>query len=71
MGARAIERFQRPVCYQDLPQDLLPEALERFARVFLGRTADVTPLGVENDRNMWVLILKVFDKFFKLSFRSL
>ncbi|OFE15234.1 2,5-dioxovalerate dehydrogenase [Humibacillus sp. DSM 29435] len=27
VGTLAIERFQRPVCYQDLPEDLLPEAL--------------------------------------------
>jgi NADP-dependent aldehyde dehydrogenase len=27
VGTLAIERFQRPVCYQDLPVDLLPEAL--------------------------------------------
>ena len=27
VGALAIRRFLRPVCYQDLPQDLLPEAL--------------------------------------------
>jgi alpha-ketoglutaric semialdehyde dehydrogenase len=25
VGSRAIERFQRPVCYQDVPADLLPE----------------------------------------------
>ena len=25
VGSLAIERFQRPVCYQDLPDDLLPE----------------------------------------------
>jgi NADP-dependent aldehyde dehydrogenase len=27
VGATAIERFLRPVCYQDVPADLLPEAL--------------------------------------------
>jgi len=27
VGALAINRFLRPVCYQDLPQDLLPEEL--------------------------------------------
>ena len=27
VGTLAIERFQRPVCYQDLPEALLPEAL--------------------------------------------
>jgi alpha-ketoglutaric semialdehyde dehydrogenase len=25
VGTRAIERFQRPVCYQDVPEELLPE----------------------------------------------
>ena len=28
VGATAIERFLRPVCYQDVPADLLPEALK-------------------------------------------
>lgn len=27
VGSRAIERFQRPVAYQDVPADLLPESL--------------------------------------------
>jgi len=27
VGSRSIERFQRPVCYQDVPAALLPEAL--------------------------------------------
>lgn len=27
VGTLAIERFLRPVCYQDMPEDLLPEAL--------------------------------------------
>jgi NADP-dependent aldehyde dehydrogenase len=27
VGSLAIERFQRPVCYQDLPSELLPEAV--------------------------------------------
>lgn len=27
VGSAAIERFLRPVCYQDLPQELLPEAI--------------------------------------------
>ena len=35
VGALAIERFLRPVCYQDLPQALLPESLR-----------DGNPLGV-------------------------
>ncbi|MGI4853399.1 MAG: aldehyde dehydrogenase (NADP(+)) [Janthinobacterium lividum] len=28
VGAMAIDRFLRPVCYQDLPSDLLPEELQ-------------------------------------------
>jgi NADP-dependent aldehyde dehydrogenase len=35
VGATAIERFLRPVCYQDVPADLLPEALR-----------DENPLGL-------------------------
>jgi NADP-dependent aldehyde dehydrogenase len=27
VGTTAIERFLRPVCYQDFPADLLPQAL--------------------------------------------
>jgi NADP-dependent aldehyde dehydrogenase len=35
VGATAIERFLRPVCYQDLPPELLPEEL-----------VDANPLGL-------------------------
>ena len=28
VGASAIDRFLRPVCYQDLPAALMPEALQ-------------------------------------------
>ncbi|SDM78799.1 NADP-dependent aldehyde dehydrogenase, partial [Franzmannia pantelleriensis] len=35
VGSAAIHRFLRPVCYQDLPAGLLPEALQ-----------DGNPLGV-------------------------
>jgi NADP-dependent aldehyde dehydrogenase len=35
VGATAIDRFLRPVCYQDLPDMLLPEAVQ-----------DANPLGV-------------------------
>jgi alpha-ketoglutaric semialdehyde dehydrogenase len=28
VGAMSIERFLRPVCYQDFPEELLPEALQ-------------------------------------------
>jgi NADP-dependent aldehyde dehydrogenase len=27
VGARAIERYLRPVCYQDMPKSLLPSAI--------------------------------------------
>ena len=41
VGATAIERFLRPVCYQDVPADLLPDALKdgnplRLARLVNG-----------------------------------
>jgi len=35
VGTAAIERFSRPLCFQDVPQDLLPEALR-----------DGNPLGI-------------------------
>jgi NADP-dependent aldehyde dehydrogenase len=35
VGSLAIERFQRPVCYQDVPEDLLPEP-----------TRSTNPLGI-------------------------
>ncbi|NBW94747.1 MAG: aldehyde dehydrogenase (NADP(+)), partial [Bacteroidetes bacterium] len=35
VGTAAIERFSRPFCFQDVPQDLLPEALR-----------DGNPLGI-------------------------
>ena len=35
VGATAIERFLRPVCYQDLPDSLRPPALQ-----------DANPLGI-------------------------
>jgi NADP-dependent aldehyde dehydrogenase len=31
VGTLAIERFLRPVCYQDFPDDLLPPALRNDA----------------------------------------
>jgi NADP-dependent aldehyde dehydrogenase len=36
VGAAAVERFVRPVCYQDVPDALLPPALK-----------DANPLGIE------------------------
>jgi alpha-ketoglutaric semialdehyde dehydrogenase len=35
VGSAALERFVRPVCYQDVPQSLLPDALK-----------DGNPLGI-------------------------
>ncbi|MFM0290989.1 aldehyde dehydrogenase (NADP(+)) [Paraburkholderia megapolitana] len=40
VGATAIERFLRPVCYQDLPADLLPEALRDENPLKLWRLRD-------------------------------
>jgi alpha-ketoglutaric semialdehyde dehydrogenase len=40
VGAMAIERFLRPVCYQDLPVALLPEALQDANPLHLLRLTD-------------------------------
>jgi len=40
VGATAIERFLRPVCYQDVPSDLLPEALRDGNPLGLTRMVD-------------------------------
>ncbi len=40
VGTRAIERFLRPVCYQDVPQDLLPPELRDKAATRLRRLVD-------------------------------
>ncbi|WP_292038222.1 aldehyde dehydrogenase (NADP(+)) [Massilia sp. UBA6681] len=40
VGAAAIERFLRPVCYQDVPADLLPEALSDANPQGLARIVD-------------------------------
>ncbi|SAL65285.1 fatty aldehyde dehydrogenase [Caballeronia peredens] len=40
VGAMAIERFLRPVCYQDLPAALLPEALADDNPLLLWRLRD-------------------------------
>jgi len=29
VGSEAMKRFQRPICYQNMPQELLPKALQR------------------------------------------
>ena len=40
VGAPAIDRFLRPVCYQDLPDELLPAALQRANPLALWRLVD-------------------------------
>jgi alpha-ketoglutaric semialdehyde dehydrogenase len=40
VGATAIERFLRPVCYQDVPAELLPEALRDDNPLGLTRLVD-------------------------------
>jgi len=40
VGATAIERFLRPVCYQDVPESLLPEALRDSNPLSLWRLRD-------------------------------
>ncbi|HEY3597420.1 MAG TPA: aldehyde dehydrogenase (NADP(+)), partial [Paraburkholderia sp.] len=44
VGALAIERFLRPVCYQDLPAGLLPEALHDENPLGLWRIRDGKPV---------------------------
>jgi NADP-dependent aldehyde dehydrogenase len=40
VGATAIERFLRPVCYQDVPAELLPQALRDDNPLGLARLVD-------------------------------
>ena len=40
VGTAAIERFLRPVCYQDLPAELLPQALQDANPLNLRRLVD-------------------------------
>jgi NADP-dependent aldehyde dehydrogenase len=40
VGAMAIERWLRPVCYQDLPAALLPDALQDGNPLHLWRLID-------------------------------
>jgi alpha-ketoglutaric semialdehyde dehydrogenase len=44
VGAMAIERFLRPVCYQDFPASLLPESLKDENPLHLWRLVDGKPL---------------------------
>ncbi len=43
VGASAIDRFLRPVCYQDLPDALRPEALQNGNALGLWRLVDGAP----------------------------
>jgi NADP-dependent aldehyde dehydrogenase len=43
VGTAAIERFLRPVCYQDLPDGLLPKAVKRDNPLGLPRLVDGEP----------------------------
>jgi NADP-dependent aldehyde dehydrogenase len=47
VGATAIERFLRPVCYQDLPAELLPDALRDDNPLGLARIVDGRLVNVE------------------------
>ncbi|MNN96272.1 Alpha-ketoglutaric semialdehyde dehydrogenase [compost metagenome] len=40
VGATAIDRFLRPVCYQDLPDELLPAAVQEANPLRLPRVVD-------------------------------
>jgi len=40
VGTAAIQRFARPVCYQDFPQDALPEALKNENPLNITRLLD-------------------------------
>ncbi|MDL5037246.1 aldehyde dehydrogenase (NADP(+)) [Comamonas resistens] len=40
VGASAIDRFMRPVCYQDLPDELLPEAVQQANPLGLSRVVN-------------------------------
>jgi NADP-dependent aldehyde dehydrogenase len=40
VGATAIDRFLRPVCYQDFPDDLLPEGLQERNPLGIARLRD-------------------------------
>lgn len=47
VGTAAIERFLRPVCYQDLPAELLPPALQPHNPLGLWRLRDGKPCPPE------------------------
>jgi NADP-dependent aldehyde dehydrogenase len=43
VGTAAIERFVRPVCYQEFPEALLPEALKSGNPLGIERVEDGVP----------------------------
>ena len=45
VGAAAIDRFLRPVCYQDLPDALLPQALQEANPLRVWRLVDGEPVA--------------------------
>jgi len=49
VGSLAIERFQRPVCYQDVPDELLPEAVRDENPWALTRRVDGTLVAPRTD----------------------
>jgi alpha-ketoglutaric semialdehyde dehydrogenase len=53
VGATAIDRFLRPVCYQDFPDALLPDGLREANPLGIQRLVDgefVTPVGAHSIR---------------------
>ena len=49
VGSLAIRRFLRPVCYQDLPGDLLPEELKDDSPLNLPRPVNGTRRSSQPD----------------------
>lgn len=45
VGASAIDRFLRPVCYQDFPDALLPDVLQQGNPLRISRLVDGAPSG--------------------------
>ena len=45
VGAAAIDRFLRPVCYQDLPDSMLPDALQAANPLAVWRLVDGAPVA--------------------------
>ena len=51
VGSLAIERFQRPVCYQDVPDELLPEAVRDDTPWGLTRRVDGRLVAPRSDES--------------------